>query len=677
MSASMTAAAKDDLPLAAEFPAASREQWLALVDKALKGAPFEKKLVHTTYDGLRIDPLYQRRSDAMPLAGRAAAAAGPIPWQIMARVDHPDPAIANRLLLDDLEGGATGAVLVAPGSIGAYGFGADLSAAGLARILDGVFIEGIAIEFDLTTEAKDAPAHLAAILKTQGIAPDKADIRFAYDPLGIRAASGHSVATWAQIAPLLARMVGGFSTQGFRGPFIAADGRSVHAAGGSEAQELAFALGNAVTYLRALEASGIALDAARKMISFRLAADADQFLTMAKFRAIRKLWARVEEACGLKPAPVFISAETAWRMMTTRDTYVNMLRTTIAAFAAGLGGANAITVLPFTNALGLPDTFARRVARNTQLILEEESNLAKVSDPAAGSGGIEALTDELCRAAWVLFQEIEAAGGADEALSRGVIQNKVAETRAAREKAIATRKDPLTGLSEFPHLKENHVTVLDVARVVIAPSSTQPLTFPALTPMRLSEPFEALRDASDPALKKTGSRPKIFLANLGNPVDFIARSMFARNFFEAGGIEAVEFSSSPLPVGERSTAQRSGEGEQHSAGHHNPSPGPSPAAPDRPLPMGEVKNNFDSLASAFKQSGAKLACLCSSDEVYADQAEAAAKALAAAGAAHIYLAGRPGKNEADIAAAGVKTFIYAGCDALRTLCIAHDILGLR
>ena len=279
------------------------------------------------------------------------------------------------------------------------------------------------------------------------------------------------------------------------------------------------------------------------MIFFRLAADADQFLTMAKFRAIRKLWARVEEACGLKPAPVFVSAETAWRMMTTRDVYVNMLRTTIAAFAAGLGGANAITVLPFTNALGLPDAFARRIARNTQLILEEESNLAKVSDPAAGSGGIEALTDELCRAAWTLFQEIEAAGGADEALSRGVIQNKVAETRAAREKAIATRKDPLTGMSEFPHLAEKQVAVLDVARVAPQPYGTPALTFPALTPMRLSEPFEALRDASDRALKKTGARPKIFLANLGSSADFIARSMFARNFFEAGGIEAVEFGS--------------------------------------------------------------------------------------------------------------------------------------
>ncbi len=143
------------------------------------------------------------------------------------------------------------------------------------------------------------------------------------------------------------------------------------------------------------------------MIFFRLAADADQFLTMAKFRALRKLWARVEEACGLTPKPAFISAETAWRMMTRRDPSVNMLRATIAAFSAGLGGADAISVLPFTAALGLPDCFARRIARNTELILLDESNLAKVADPAAGSGGIEDLTDQMCRAAWTLFQEIE------------------------------------------------------------------------------------------------------------------------------------------------------------------------------------------------------------------------------------------------------------------------------
>ena len=177
-------------------------------------------------------------------------------------------------------------------------------------------------------------------------------------------------------------------------------------------QELAYVLAVAVAYLRALESGGVALDQARRMIFFRLSADADQFLTIAKFRALRKLWARVEEACGLAPVPAFVSAETAWRMMTRRDPHVNMLRTTIAAFSAGIGGADAVTVLPFTAALGLPDRFARRIARNSQLLLLEESNLAKVSDPAAGSGGFEALTEQLCTAAWALFQEIERAGGA-------------------------------------------------------------------------------------------------------------------------------------------------------------------------------------------------------------------------------------------------------------------------
>lgn len=216
-------------------------------------------------------------------------------------------------------------------------------------------------------------------------------------------------------------MVNGLIKRGFKGPFVLADGRPVHDAGGSEVQELAFTLALALAYLRMLEASGLDLDAARAAISFRLSADADQFLTMAKFRALRLLSARVEQACGLAPKPIFVNAQTAWRMLTQRDPNVNMLRATIATFAAGLGGANAITVLPHTLALGLPDDFARRVARNTQLVLLDESNLAKVSDPAAGAGGIETLTSQLCEAAWTLFQEIEKAGGIFPALEQGLL----------------------------------------------------------------------------------------------------------------------------------------------------------------------------------------------------------------------------------------------------------------
>ncbi|MBS0527807.1 MAG: methylmalonyl-CoA mutase, partial [Proteobacteria bacterium] len=338
--------------------------------------------------------------------------------------------------------------------------------------------------------------------------------------------------------------------------FAVADGRVIHDAGGSEVQELAFVLACAIDYLRALESEGVPLDAAREMIYVRLSADADQFLTLAKCRALRLLWARIEQSCGLAPKPLFIAAETAWRMLTQRDPYVNMLRATIATFSAGLGGANSICVLPHTLALGLPDAFARRAARNTQLILLEESNLAKVSDPAAGSGGIEALTRELCEAAWAQFQVIDKAGGVFAALEQNLIQTKVAATRAVREANVAKRRDVLTGASEFPNLHEKRAEVLDAKPVTLAPYGEAKIKFDALTPMRLAVPFEKLRDRSDNLLAANGARPKVFLANLGPPADFTARATFARSFFETGGIEAVDSSLAEIEAFFTSPRQR-------------------------------------------------------------------------------------------------------------------------
>jgi methylmalonyl-CoA mutase len=551
----------------------------------------------------------------------------------MQRVDHPDPAAANEQALHDLENGATGLTLVFKGSLNADGYGLDGSAETLGRVLDGIYLDaGVVIDFNVSAETRDASRHFAALVKSRGIAPETVEMRASLNPLGHLAATGEG--DWKKIAPAFATQVGELAGQGFLGPFAVADGRVIHNAGGSEAQELAFALASAVTYLRALEAGGVALDAARRMIYFRLAADADQFLSIAKFRAIRKLWARVEQACGLMPAPVHVSAETAWRMMTRRDPYVNILRSTIAVFAAGLGGADAITVLPFTAAIGLPDAFARRIARNTQLVLLEESHLAKVSDPTAGSGGIEDLTQQLCGAAWSLFRDIEKAGGAAAALEQGLIHSKVAATRAEREKNIARRKDALTGTSEFPDIHEAAVHVLEVApHPNPLPASGEKRTaFAALPRIRLAEPFEQLRDASDRVLAATGSRPKVFLANLGKLSDFTARTLFARNFFEAGGIEAV---------------------------------------------INDGFANRDDMIAAFRGSGAKLVCLCSSDKVYAAEAVDAAQALKAAGAVHIYLAGRPGAQEAALRAAGIKGFIFAGCDVLASLTEAHTILGIK
>ncbi len=615
------------LPFTADFASATREDWRKLVDAVLKGAPFER-LVSTTYDGLRIEPLAARRKDARPIAGRTGATA----WEVLARIDHPDPALANEIALRELENGASGLSLVFANSLGDHGFGLPAREDALARVLEGVDVAAdVAIELDLSPHAEAAVD--AALAKGLALSPRATRLRLGRDPLGAMALAGSAARKWNEEAPHFARRVAALAREGFQGRLAAADGRVIHNAGGSEAQELAFALGVALAYLRALEAAGVALETARRMIFFRLCADADQFLTIAKFRALRKLWSRVEASCGLAPEPAFVSAETAWRMMAQRDPHVNILRAAIAVSAAALGGADAITVLPFTAARGLPERLARRIARNTQLILIEEAHLASVADPAAGSGAVEDLTDQLCQTAWVLIRAIEAAGGVAAALESGLIQNQVAAVRAKRATAVAQRRDALTGVSAFPNLHEAEVAVMAVAKQSHSPppQAGKARTFAPLPAIRLAQPFEALRDASDRWRAATGARPKIFFANLGTPADFSARATFAKNFFEAGGIE----------------------------------------------PVGTESHDAAALAAAFKAAGTALACLCSADKVYEKEAPAAAATLKAAGARHIYLAGRPGEREAAFRAAGVQSFIYDGCDALATLKSAYDILGIE
>jgi methylmalonyl-CoA mutase len=634
----MTDAPADILPLAADFPPANREQWLELVGRLLKGEPFERKLVAETYDGLTIQPLYAGTTPGRAPAGRIPGAG----WQVLQRVDHPDPAAANAEARHDRDNGATGLSLVLAGAIGAYGYGVAAGEATIARALDGIALDtaDMALELDTGAWAQEAGRNIAALVTRRGGPAGAANIRFGFDPLGTMATIGAAPMGWSETATRFGRLVAELAGAGFKGPFAVADGRAIHNAGGSEAQELGYVLAVATSYLRALEGCGMALDDARAMIFFRLAADADQFLTIAKFRALRRLWGRVEEACGLAPAPVFVGAETAWRMLTKRDPWVNMLRVTIAAFAAGIGGANAIAVLPFTSAIGLPDRFARRIARNTQLVLLAESNLARVTDAAAGSGVIEDLTDQLCRSAWGLFQKIERTGGAAGALEQGLIQKKVARVRGERQAALARRTDMLTGTSDFADLDEPPVAVLDVAPVEQPPPPA--VTLDPLRRIRLAEPFERLRDASDRMLEQTGSRPKIFLANLGVPADFSPRANFARNFFAAGGIAAV-----------------TNDGFAQSS-----------------LPAAQAKTDLAALVAAFEGAGAELACLCACDEVYAREAVAAASALTQAGALHLYYAGRPAREQ-ELAAAGIETFIHAGCNAIAVLQAAQEQIAAR
>ncbi|HSP25897.1 MAG TPA: methylmalonyl-CoA mutase subunit beta, partial [Saliniramus sp.] len=545
--------------IAGEFPAATRDDWMKLVDGVLKGGDFEKKLVSHTYDGIRIAPIEVK---AEPAAQPVRAEASP--WRVTQRVDHPHPAEANELALQDLEGGADSLTILFEGAAAARGFGLRIETLDdLDRALSNVMLDLIHVRLDAGMNGRQAAAFLVALAQKRGHALSDLQVDLGLDPIGAMAAYGQMSAPWEVVAQRSAETAAALSAMNFSGTIFLADGRPFHEAGASEAQELAGVLASGLTYLRALEDGGIGLDEARRRISFLLVADADEFLTIAKFRAMRRLWARVEAASGIDPQPIRLHAETAYRMATRRDPWVNMLRTSVATFSAGLGGADSVCVLPFTTAMGLPDAFARRVARNTQHILLQESNLWRVADPAAGAGGFEALTDALCAKAWDAFQQLEGEGGIVASLCSGAFQGRIAEVRSVRAANIAKRRDPITGVSEFPHLAEVPVTVLletpspapgaspaassdakpvpafadlvaaaaDGARLAdltARPVGVTPVSLPALPVHRNAAPFEALRDRAEKIEVEAGARPMIFLANLGPIAEFNARASFAR-----------------------------------------------------------------------------------------------------------------------------------------------------
>ena len=609
------------LTLAGLFPAATEADWRAAVDRVLKGADFEKTLVGRTADGIAIRPLNARRADAEPVAGARGAA----PWKIVARLEDPDAARGNALAHEDLLGGADSLVLAFGGAPASHGLGLrEPSHPVFDAALAGIHADLIRIRLESAPFGGRGVADgFAAFARRNRLPGATLDVDFGLSPLADCAAVGHMPLTFALAMRNVAEIVRHLGAEGFRGPFLRADGRVLHAAGASEAQELAGVIAQGVAYLRGLAAEGVAPAEVPAMLSFTLAADDDFFLTIAKCRALRLLWARIEAASGIPAAPLRLHVETAWRMLARRDPYVNLLRNTIAAFAAGVGGADSIEVRAFTAALGLPDGAARRLARNTSLILTEETNLHRVIDPAAGAGGIEALTDALCEKAWGLFQLVEGQAhegeiGMAAALSNGFLAEMIRDARDGRAREIATRRLPLTGVSEFPNLAEAPVAVL--APLPEGGEGKPETPFPAV---RLAAGFEALRDraaAMDPP-------PRVFLASLGRLADFSARASFARNAFEAGGIAAVA-----------NDGFAEGEG-----------------------------TDLVAMTEAFKASGAALACITGTDAAYAGDAADAAMALVASGAKGVYLAGRPGDLEPALRAAGVDAFVFVRCDMLAFL----------
>ena len=621
------------LSLAGDFPMADDADWRALVDKALKGADFDKALLSHTYDGLTLKPLYTREDeptrDPSGMPGTAPyvrgfqATTGDRPWEIRQLYAEPDPGDANAAILGDLEGGASAVSLqiAAPGQTGIKIGSVD----DLDRTLENVALDLAGIWLEAGHGTATAANNLIELWAKRGIKHADAVGGFGADPLGVLTRTGALPVALDQAMRETADLAKQTHESLPQVTAIAVDARPYHGGGASEAQELACLCATTVSYLRALESAGLSPADGLVQMEFALACDANMFLNVAKLRAARALVARIAEVSDAGDAlpGLRLHAMTSFRMFSRLDPQVNILRTTIAAAAAALGSATSITVLPYTYANGQPDAFARRIARNIQIILQEESSLGAVIDPAGGSWYVEDFTRELAGKAWSLFQQIESQGGMAEALAKGFVQKMIAQTAAERARDVAHGGIELTGVSSFPNLAEElpHAGPHAVPDDVDDPAVTvEPIPL-----RRPAEPFERLRQSSDDYLEKHGHRPRVALVTLGRPSDFAARATYAESFFAAGGIETV--------------------------------------AVDDPV--------------AYDANTSLIACLCSSDDIYGEKSPKVLESIKNNGAKLIYSVGRPGELREKLKSAGVGGFLHQGCDIIETLKEAQDVLGLK
>lgn len=445
-----------------------------------------ERLGRTTLDGIEVAPIGTPDSVRdVQTSGRPTRTDD---WDIRTHVSGPDAKAGNEAALVDLENGATSLWVQ---------LGAGLAAADLPTLLEGVFVDLAPVVLDAGEDAVAAATALLALAEERGT-----DLEPRTN-LGADALSDDLVEVAA-----LARAAGVLG--------VVVDAAAAHDLGASDAQELGYSLAVGIAALRTLVGAGHPVDEALGLVEFRYAATDEQFPTIAKLRAARRLWARVVELSGGGATTQRQHAVTSRPMLSVYDPWVNMLRGTVGAFAAGVGGAEAVTVVPFDEPLGQPDALGRRIARNTSSLLISESHLARVADPAGGSYAVERLTDDLAVAAWAELQRIEEAGGIAAALEDGSFQHRVDATVAERDREVALRERPLTGLTEFPHLGERLPER--------APSGVGRVR-------RYGAAFEALRDEPAPS--------PVFLATMGPVAAHTARATFATNLFAAGGVAVL------------------------------------------------------------------------------------------------------------------------------------------
>ena len=625
------------------------DDWMALIGRTLRGGDLAD-LTSKTRDGIEIRPLYTQRP-ARPAAARTAVdpARSARGWDVRTRHrvlagGRSDPDMLRRRVDDDLAAGATSVELE-------VGEGATIDE--LDRVLAGVDLSETPVALAPHASLGTAEA-LGALAARRGGVP-AAGSSVGLDPLGEWARSGRRVETapaaeWARpragapvgggdrcepvpesITDETALAAGEVAKLGPEVRVFMVDATRYADAGATEAESLGWATATAVAYLRALVEAGMSVDAAAGLIGFRLAATADQFVTIAALRAARVMWSRAVTASGgsREAARQYQHAVTAAHMYSRRDPWVNLLRGASAALAAGVAGADAVTVLPFDHALGAVDTDAalgRRLARNTQLLLLEESHLARAGDPAGGSFYVESLTEELASEGWRVLQNVEASGGIEDAIDDGTLAAAMERSWRSRLGALRTRREPLTGVSEFPLLDEPAPT---------APADSYEARAATGLPIRrLAEPFEDLRDAADRHRVSAGDRPAAWVAALGPAAAHSPRTAWAQNLLAAGGIEAR-----------------------------------GAAGVDSPI----------AAAAEFAASGLTAAVITGTDEMYGLRGAATVSALTEAGATFVALAcdpGTPAELVEELQSAGVDEIWRDGIDAAAALERLHQTLGI-
>ena len=618
-----------------EFPPVSTQQWMDKITADLKGADFNRKLVWKTNEGIDVQPFY--RAENLENLNYLNSLPGEFPyvrgtkknnneWLVRQSIVVKDLAEANKKALNYLMRGVDSLAFVFNGG--------ELTVADLDVLLEGICLTAVEVNFVGCCSVKATEAFVEYVKKGGW---DQKEVRASveYDPFGkfaltgvLRNGAGHVIENAIKLINSTAELT--------RFKTLAVNGKNFGNAGSSIVQELAYSLALGAEYLTVLtdgstsSPAGLEVDAVAKKMKFNLSVSANYFLEIAKLRAARMLWAQIVKAYSPKSdcsCKMTIHAETGSWNKTVYDAYVNMLRTQTEAMSASLGGADSITILPFNAAYEESNEFSDRIARNQQLLLKEESHFSKIADPAAGSYYIEELTASIADQAWKLFLEVQEKGGFLAALREGFIQAEIKKMAGKRDMNIATRRENLLGVNQFPNFTEKIEAEVCPSVFAACDQTAEGAEIETLKPYRGAQAFEALRYKTD-VYAKNNKRPLAFMLTIGNLAMRKARAQFACNFFAVAGFDVLD------------------------------------------------NNGFKTVEEGWKaaqEADAQIVVICSSDDEYAELAPAAFEAVA--GKAIFVVAGAPACTD-ELKAKGIANFISVKSNLLSELKAYQSTLGI-